>query len=235
MLRMIQRWFGLQGPQPLRTPAPETTVLWVRVPAEPAPAPAPAAVKPPATPAAAAPPSGVSPGAGSPAAGAARSTAAVPLGQLGLFPLSVLRRLRRVGIRTADDLLAATPQRLAAQLGAPACWAAKFRRYQRAIRFAQRFTAMTPLEALLLVAIHRRSRAALAAESPGVLRRDLQRLLLSSRGQKLAADRPAPAIQRVRRWIDEAKAHRQASTAAATSATTSTTSTPATFPVRRAA
>lgn len=211
MLRMIQRWFGLQGPQPQRTPAPETTVLLVRVPAEP-PA---AAVKPPAGSAAAAPPPVLSADASHRVAGAPRIAAAVPLGQLGLFPLSVLRRLRRVGIRTADDLLAAAPQRLASQLGAPVGWAAKFRRYQRAIRFSQRFTAMSPLEALMLFAIHRRSRAALAAESPGMLRRDLQRLLLSSRGQKLAADRPAPAIERVRRWIDEAKAHRQASHAAA--------------------
>lgn len=225
MLRMIQRWFGLQGPQPLRTPAPETTVLLVRVPAEPPPV----AVKSPAAPAEAAPPlpAAATSTAAVPTAVAPRAAAALPLGQLGLFPLAVLRRLRRVGIRTADDLLAATPQRLAAQLEAPACWAVKFRRYQRAIRFAQRFTAMTPLEALMLFAIHRRSRAALAAESPAMLRRDLQRLLLSSRGQKLAADRPVPAIQRVRRWIDEAKTHRQASSAAASAA--------ATHPPRRAA
>ena len=64
---------------------------------------------------------------------------------------------------------------------------------------------MTPHEALLLFATHRRSPIGLATENAGILRRDLQRLLLSSRGQKLAAGCPAPELQRVRQWVAEAK------------------------------
>jgi hypothetical protein len=126
------------------------------------------------------------------------------LRELGIFPPPVIRKLSRLGVPVVLEFLRADPNCLADRMGQRR-YAAKLRRRQRAIRFARRFSEMTPLEALLLFATHRRSRAALAADSPAVLRRDLQRLLLSSAGQRLAGDRSAPDVARVRLWISEAK------------------------------
>jgi hypothetical protein len=129
----------------------------------------------------------------------------VALYTLAIFSRRALAKLRRAGIRTAADLIGIDPDTLAQQTGAPAGWAARIKRRQRAIRFARSFSAMTPLEALMLFAAHRRSRRRLADESAAVLKRDLERLLLSSSGQKLAPSQPAPTIARVRLWIAEAR------------------------------
>ncbi len=215
-------------------PVAETAVLLVRVPAQPLPAPAvpvkPAAVQVPAcdplplTSAATRPDADPSPAAASlggprtagvtsaamqsavtPANASVAERASVPLAALGIVSERLLRKLRRAGLQNCEDLLAADAAGLIQRIGAPQSYTARIRRYQRAIRFSRRFSAMTPHEALLLLAAHRRSNAGLASETAGVLRRDLERLLLSSRGQKLAAGRPVPEIQRVRQWITEAK------------------------------
>lgn len=132
--------------------------------------------------------------------------AALPLAALGAISDRLLRKLRRAGLRSCDDLLAADPAALAQRIGAPHHYAARLRRYQRAIRYSRRFSAMTPHEALLLLAAHRCSPAGLGAENAGMLQRDLERLLLSSHGQRLAPGGTAPELQRVRQWIVEAKA-----------------------------
>jgi hypothetical protein len=81
----------------------------------------------------------------------------------------------------------------------------KHRRRTRAHRFSAIFSDMTPREAKLLFCVHRRSLRHLASESPAALRRDLQRFVLSSRGQAVSCDRPAPTLVRVRRWVTEAR------------------------------
>lgn len=78
-------------------------------------------------------------------------------------------------------------------------------RRQTAVRFARRFSAMTPREAFCLMAIHRRRPDALASESPALLKRDLERYLWSSRGQRHVDRIPSPDLARVRRWIEEAQ------------------------------
>lgn len=78
-------------------------------------------------------------------------------------------------------------------------------RRQAAVRFARRFSKMTPREALCLMAIHRRQPDGLANESPALLKRDLERYLWSSRGQRHVDRIPSPDLARVRRWIEEAQ------------------------------
>lgn len=76
----------------------------------------------------------------------------------------------------------------------------------RAIRFAKRFDDMKPSEARILIAIHRRTPRSLASESPAVLKRDWQRFLLSTRGQRLSPQQTVPPIERIRGWVATAKA-----------------------------
>jgi len=121
---------------------------------------------------------------------------------LGLFSRPVADQIESLGLYTAGDLIAYSPETLAAR---EAPLARRIRRAQRAIRFARRFPDMTPPDALLLFAVHRRSRKSIADEPPGLIRRDIQRLLLSSRGQKRWGDRSAPPIARVKAWVDAAR------------------------------
>lgn len=76
----------------------------------------------------------------------------------------------------------------------------------RAIRFASRFDDMKPSEARILIAIHRRTPRSLASESPAILKRDWQRFLLSTRGQRLSPKQMVPPIERIRGWVAVAKA-----------------------------
>lgn len=76
----------------------------------------------------------------------------------------------------------------------------------RAIRFAKRFDDMKPSEARILIAIHRRTPRSLASESPAILKRDWQRFLLSTRGQRLSPRQTVPPIERIRGWVAAAKA-----------------------------
>jgi len=79
------------------------------------------------------------------------------------------------------------------------------KRRQRCCRFAARFSDMDPGEARILMAIHRRSPRRLAFESPGLLKRDWQRFLLSSRGQRIAPSGAVPDLDRVRSWVQQAR------------------------------
>ena len=81
------------------------------------------------------------------------------------------------------------------------------KRKLRLRRFARRFAEMTPLEARLLFAVHRRTVRGLAKESSAGLQRDLHRFILSSRGQRISRGQPAPSIQKVRSWVETARQH----------------------------
>ncbi len=230
MLRTLQRWLGVRKPPAASKPAADTAVLVVRIPTAPAPAaadplplaaPEPSEATRPPRRAVEPPNSDAAPVAVAPSVAPARpkktpSSPAVsvpptvgeplPLSALGAISPRLLRRLRRAGVQSCGQLLAAEPAELVQQLGMPSQTVGRLRRYQRAIGFSQRFTEMSPHEALILFAAHRRTVAGLAAENAGTLRRDLQRLLLSSLGQKLAAGLAAPELPRVRQWIVDAKA-----------------------------
>ncbi len=60
-------------------------------------------------------------------------------------------------------------------------------------------------EARLLVAVHRGSLRAMAADNAGQLHRDIQRFLLSTRGQTAFNGKNAPGIEKIRQWVTEAR------------------------------
>lgn len=143
------------------------------------------------------------------------------LAKLGIFSAGQISLLRQIGCRTDRQLLRLTPQRLkrrltdylAAQQHSPDAPLAPpidrirslVRRGRWAIRFANHFDDMTPRESLLLRAVHRGSRETLSRDSAGMIRRDFQRLALSSRGKRLVTLDQIPDLQRVNDWVTAAR------------------------------
>jgi len=111
-------------------------------------------------------------------------------------------RLARVGIMTAGDLVAAEPLQLTKRLGLSTKAVATLRRYQHAIKLAASVPGLMPRDAMLLVAIHRRTVRALSLDTPALLHRDLERYAMSSRGQRQLRGRRLPSLRRVRKWVD---------------------------------
>ncbi|MEM9644905.1 MAG: DUF4332 domain-containing protein [Planctomycetota bacterium] len=112
------------------------------------------------------------------------------------------RMLSSIGIITVGDLVTAEPLAITKTLHIPAKAEATLRRYQQAIRLAASVPGLMPRDAMLLVAIHRRTVRALAIESPALLQRDLERFAMSSRGQRQLRGRRLPSLRRIRKWID---------------------------------
>lgn len=131
------------------------------------------------------------------------------LAQLGLCSGARCRQLEAIGIVTAEDLVTAELEDLVRRLEAPPAARGVLGSYRRAIRLAMAVPGLTPHEARLLASIHRRTLAALAAESPALLYRDLERFAWSSRGRKQLRGRRLPSPQRVRALV-EASANQQA-------------------------
>lgn len=123
----------------------------------------------------------------------------------GLGSAAQRRALRSLEIRTTADLLAADPLEIAQRLGLSAGAAGVMRRWQRAIRLSRLLPAMTPREALLLHAVHRKTLRSIAEESAPRLRRDLGRYALSTAGSRLLADQPLPSPERVKGWVEAAR------------------------------
>lgn len=134
-----------------------------------------------------------------------RSRRPQSLAAAGIGSAAWRRALRSIGIRTTDDLLHADPCELAERLRWPVTAEQRVRRWQRAIRMARAVPAMTPLDALMLRAVHRRTLRAIASEEAPRLHRDLKRYALSSRGAKHLGDRPLPSLDDVRRWVEGAR------------------------------
>lgn len=183
MWRIIRRFLGRETPNAAeptpqtaqRISPPETTLLYLRIPArQPTPALAPdievVHVRD--------------------AAAIRNATGSVPSATRLSHPADLPTAQRRADSQPSARDQAASRKRA---------------RRQRAIRFAKHFPDMNPLEARVLMAIHRRSPGALARESAGVLKRDWERFLLSTRGQRIAAKTGVPDIARIRRWISLAQ------------------------------
>lgn len=131
---------------------------------------------------------------------------------------------RMIDCHTDRDLLRLTPRRLAERLARPVGPSQPphpsdrpipLERIRRlvargrwAIRFANHFADMTPREALCLRAIHRWRRRALADDSAALIRRDLQRLALSTAGERLIKLDEIPDRQRIAAWIADARPKR---------------------------
>lgn len=161
------------------------------------------------------------------------STAA--LADLAIFSRRQLGWLRSVGCRTDRDLLLLTPRRLEKRLVKLAesrdegharrihrsagetpvsvpdqRIVATVRRGRWAIHFARQFDQMTPQEAIWLRAVHRSDGRRLAQDSAGMIRRDLQRLALSSRGQRMITLDQIPDLRRIQGWIVAAQCTQRA-------------------------
>jgi hypothetical protein len=123
------------------------------------------------------------------------------LSHLNLCPERRCEQLAAVGVQTAGDLVFSNPRQIASTFRHPERAERAIRRYRAAIKLALTIDAMMPRDALLLVAIHRRSVASLARDSAAQLHRDLERFSLSSRGSKLVGNRGVPSLRRVKTWV----------------------------------
>ncbi len=126
---------------------------------------------------------------------------AMRLEHLNLCPATRCHQLAAVGIQTAGDLVYGNPSKVAGIFRNQQRAERAIRRYRAAIKLALGIDSMMPRDALLLVAIHRRSVASLARESAAQLHRDLERFSLSSRGSKLIGHRSVPSLRRVKTWV----------------------------------
>lgn len=113
------------------------------------------------------------------------------------------RLLAKVGVVTAGDLACCNPDQISRQYKSPGRALRSIKRLRAAVRLAVAIDGMMPRDALILVAIHRRSVASLARESAAVLHRDLERFSLSSRGQRLVGHRGVPSLRRVKSWVGQ--------------------------------
>lgn len=113
------------------------------------------------------------------------------------------RLLAKVGVVTAGDLACCNPEQISRQYKSPGRAFRSIKRLRAAVRLAVAVDGMMPRDALILVAIHRRSVASLARESAAVLHRDLERFSLSSRGQRLVGHRGVPSLRRVKSWVGQ--------------------------------
>ena len=110
-------------------------------------------------------------------------------------------RFAMAGVFTAGDLAVADPIELAVKMGLPIKASNTLKRYRRAIRFATEIAGLMPRDALLLTGIHRASARAIALDSPQAILRDLERFVLSSRGQRLLGNRRLPSMRRIKAWV----------------------------------
>lgn len=126
---------------------------------------------------------------------------AMRLEHLNLCPATRCRQLAAIGVQTAGDLIYGDLSKIAKTFSSPERAERAIRRYRAAIKLALGIESMMPRDALLLVAIHRRSVASVARESAAQLHRDLERFSLSSRGSKLVGQRSVPSLRRVKSWV----------------------------------
>ncbi|MFG0287728.1 MAG: DUF4332 domain-containing protein [Rhodopirellula sp. JB044] len=126
---------------------------------------------------------------------------AMRIEHLKLCPEARCKQLADIGVQTAGDLIFGDPKRIARSFRNPERAERAIRRYRAAIRLALAVDSMMPRDALLLVAIHRRSVASLSRESAAQLHRDLERFSMSSRGSKMIGRRGVPSLRRVKAWV----------------------------------
>ena len=126
---------------------------------------------------------------------------AMRLDYLKICSIKRCERLAEIGIQTAGDLVFGDPKKIASSFENSQRAERAIRRYRTAIRMALAIDSMMPRDALMLVAIHRRSVSSLSRESAAQLHRDLERFSLSTRGSKLVGRRGVPSLRRVKAWI----------------------------------
>ena len=110
-------------------------------------------------------------------------------------------RLRQLGVHNCGDLLDIDLQAVADHFRSRnrALW--QLRMYRRAVRLATSVDGLQPADALILVAIHRRTSSSLARSESTELTGDIRRFAETSVGRGLMAGRRPPGAKRVARWI----------------------------------
>jgi hypothetical protein len=120
-----------------------------------------------------------------------------PLRRFTLCSKRQRETLRAAGITTLGDLARSNDPTLSTN-----GW---FRVVRRAARLSLKIRPLHPQDALLVIAIHRKTVSAIASENPLRLQRDIERFVFSTRGSRLLGRRSAPTLERVTAWVDSAK------------------------------
>jgi Domain of unknown function (DUF4332) len=115
------------------------------------------------------------------------------------------KRLAEAGVITCEDLCRADVIRLAKTFRASRRALAMLNLYRRSIRLAAAIDDLSPVDAMALVSVHRRTVASLAQQSAAMLHRDLDRFAQSSTGRMLFRGRRLPSTKRIAAWIQQAK------------------------------
>ena len=110
-------------------------------------------------------------------------------------------RLAELGVVTCGDLLDADLQSLADRFRSRrrALW--QLRMYRRAVRLAVSVEGLRPADALILVAIHRRTPASIARSGAAELSGDIRRFADTTVGRSLMGGRRVPGTKRIAKWI----------------------------------
>jgi hypothetical protein len=116
------------------------------------------------------------------------------------------QRLAQAGIITCEDLCRADVIRLAKTFRASRRALTMLNLYRRSIRLAAAIDGLSPVDAMALVSVHRRTVSSLAQQSAAMLHRDLDRFSQSSAGRMLLRGRRLPSTKRIATWIQKAKA-----------------------------
>ena len=127
------------------------------------------------------------------------------LRDLGLVPRELAEQWRRAGIETGGDAARCEPHEVIGRLGGTERERRQLVVVRRCVRMAATVDAMRPIDAMLLIRIHRRSVRRLAGESAAVVRRDLERFAFSTPGRRLLRGRPLPDSAKIAGWIDRCR------------------------------
>ena len=123
-----------------------------------------------------------------------------------LCPRRRADRLAVAGLVDCGDLLDADLDRIAESFQSPRRARWQLRMYRRAVRLSLGVEGLSPADALLLVAIHRRTPASLARCSASELMADIRRFAETTVGRNLIGNRRLPGPKRIGRWMRSATA-----------------------------
>lgn len=119
-------------------------------------------------------------------------------------------RLAPIGLKTVADLLAADPEATADKLGFQSVNARTVREWQDQTRLVCAVPGLRGTHAQLLVGAGYRTVDALAAAEPDALCASVLAYAAGNEGQRLLRNGDPPDIQRIKSWVDNARATRAA-------------------------
>lgn len=130
---------------------------------------------------------------------------AMQIAHCRICPAKRSDRLAALGIVTCDDLVRADLRKVASKFASRQKALSTLKRYRAAIRMASSLSGVMPIDALVLIGVHRRSVTSLAMQNAAQLRLDLIRFATSSSGRATLRGRQIPSLRRIKSWIAEAE------------------------------